>query len=478
MALELDLTDQTAEVLNDLSAVLGERGLRVGTDAAPWLTDFRGRMTGTAVAVALPRSLAEVQSAVLAVTTRGLPVFPQGGNTGLCYGAVPQGGLVIGLERMRAVRGFDRDSRLLTVEAGITLAEVHAIAEEAGLQFPLHLGSEGTAQIGGLIATNAGGTGVLRYGAMRDLVAGVEMVLADGRVLDDLAALPKDNRGYKMSHLVAGSEGTLGVITAATLRLWPKVAERAHAWLAVDAVGPALELASRIRAACGDVVEALELLDAAEIRYVRDHIPGVRIPFDPIPAWSLMVELASFRPGSGVAQLLEDTLAGLFEKGLIADAVIAQSEDQGEAIWHVRHSVTEANARQGVGIVMDTSVRPARIAQFIAEADQVTAARFPEAERAIVAHIGDGNVHYIVMFPRAIWDQYPDKIAKELEVETAIHDVVARLGGSFSAEHGIGRKLPPEMRRLVDPVRLELLRGIKAGFDPRGLMNPGVLLPL
>ncbi|WP_172329776.1 FAD-binding oxidoreductase [Mangrovicoccus sp. HB161399] len=462
---------------DDLLGLLGPKGVRTGAEMAPWLTDFRHRMTGTAAAVALPASTAEAAAAVRAATSRGLPVFPQGGNTGLCYGAVPKDGLVVALPRMRGIRHFDRASGLLTVEAGMTLTEVHDFAAAEGLQFPLHLGSEGTAQIGGLISTNAGGTGVLRYGAMRDLVAGVELVLADGRVLDDLAALPKDNRGYPLRHMVAGAEGTLGLVTAATLRLTPAMQDRAHAWLAVDTAEQALELAARLRAAAGDVLEALELLDRAQVSYVQRHIPGTRMPFAATPAWSLLVELASARADAGMQGLLESALESAFEDGLIADAVIAQSEGQGAEIWHFRHSVTEANAREGVGVVMDTSVRPGKIAQFIAEADAVAAARFPEAERAITAHIGDGNVHYIVMFPHALWARHKDPIAKEMEVETAIHDVVARHGGSFSAEHGIGRKLASEMARLGDPVRLEILRGIKAAFDPQGLMNPGVLLP-
>ncbi|WP_138467097.1 FAD-binding oxidoreductase [Poseidonocella sp. HB161398] len=462
---------------DDLLGQLGPKGVRTGAGMAPWLTDFRGRRTGRAEAVALPASTAEAAAAVRAATARGLPVFPQGGNTGLCYGAVPEDGLVVAMSRMRAVRGFDRASGLLTVEAGLTLSEVHDLAAAEGMQFPLHLGSEGTAQIGGLISTNAGGTGVLRYGAMRDLVAGVELVLADGRVLDDLAALPKDNRGYPLRHLVAGAEGTLGLVTAATLRLSPKMQDRAHAWLAVETVEAGLALAQRLRDAAGDVLEAVELLDRAQVSYVVRHIPGTRMPFGEIPTWSLLVELASARAGAGMQELLEATLEAAFEDGLIADAVIAQNEGQGEEIWHFRHSVTEANAREGVGVVMDTSVRPGRIAQFIAEADAVLASRFPEAERAITAHIGDGNVHYIAMFPREAWDRHADPLAREIEVEEAIHDVVIRHGGSFSAEHGVGRKLTSEMRRLVDPVRLELLKAVKAGFDPRGLMNPGVLLP-
>ncbi|WBU54755.1 FAD-binding oxidoreductase [Paracoccus sp. SCSIO 75233] len=443
---------------------------------APYLGDFRGRRSGDALAVLLPASTAEAAAAVASVTSRGLPVFPQGGNTGLCYGAVPRGGVVIGLKRMRGVRQADIHSGLLTVDAGMTLAEVHVEAEKLGLQFPLYLGSEGTAQIGGLISTNAGGTGVLRYGAMRDLIAGVELVLADGRVLSDLGGLRKNNTGYSMSQLVAGAEGTLGVVTAAVLRLAPRMQSRAHAWLGFEHVEPALEVATRIRASFGTLAEAIELIDRNEASYVSRHFPDIRMPLSALPDWSLMIELASPRSDDILLPPLEELLAGAMEEGLIADAVIAQNEAQAREIWHFRHSVTEANKLTGVGVVLDTSVRPSEIAGFIADADRVAAERFPQAERAIVAHLADGNVHYILMFPHEIWAAYPDKEARELDVETAIHDVAIAHGGSFSAEHGIGRKLTEEMTRLIDPVRLDLMRGIKDAFDPKGLMNPGVLL--
>jgi len=465
-------------LLSELAAILGPKGLLTeAADIAPYVTDFRGRRSGTALAVLLPATTEEAAAAIRAVTARGIAVFPQGGNTGLCYGAVPQAGVVIGLKRMRRLRQADLHSGLLTVDAGMTLAEVHAEAEKLNLQFPLYLGSEGTAQIGGLIATNAGGTGVLRYGAMRDLVAGVELVLADGRVLSDLGGLRKNNTGYSMTQLVAGSEGTLGVITGAVLRLAPRMQSRADCWLGFASVNQALEVATRIRAAFGTLVEALELIDRAEASYVVRHFPDIRMPLAALPDWSLMVQLASSRTEDDLVPQLETLLATAMDDGLIADAVVAQNETQAENIWHFRHSVTEANKLTGVGVVLDTSVRPSEVAGFIADADRVAAARFPQAERAIVAHLADGNVHYILMFPREFWTALPDKEAMELEVERAIHDVTIAHGGSFSAEHGIGRKLTEEMARLVDPVRLELMAGIRAVFDPQGLMNPGALLP-
>lgn len=467
-----------AALVAELNTLLGPKGvLSAAADMAPFVTDFRGRRTGTALAVALPATVQEAAGAVKAATDRGIAVAPQGGNTGLCYGAVPQDALVIGLRRMRAVRETDIESGLMTVDAGITLAEVHAAAEAAGMQFPLHLGSEGTAQIGGLVSTNAGGTGVLRYGPMRDLIAGFELVLADGRILSDLQGLKKNNTGFNMTQLVAGSEGTLGLVTGAVLRLSPRMQSRAHAWVACDSATSAVEVATRIRLAFGNLVEAMELLDRAQASYVVRHIPGTRMPLEALAAWSLLIELASPRADDDLKPQLENVLAQALEDGLIPDAVIAQNESQAADIWHFRHSVTEANKINGIGVVMDTSVRPSAIPGFVEDADKIVARRFPQAERAITAHLADGNVHYIVMFPHEVWAGFADAAAKELEVERAIHDVCVAHGGSFSAEHGIGRKLTEEMARLIDPVRLDLMQRIKLAFDPRNLMNPGVLLP-
>lgn len=466
------------DLFQELSGILGPKGLLTeAADMAPFVTDFRNRRTGTAMAVLLPATTAEAAAAVRAATARKIAVFPQGGNTGLCYGAVPDAGVVIGLQRMRKLRQVDGRSGLISVDAGMTLVELHVEAEKLGMQFPLYLGSEGTAQIGGLISTNAGGTGVLRYGSMRDLVAGIEVVLADGKVLNEMSGLRKNNTGYSLTQLVAGAEGTLGIVTAAVLRLSPRMNARAHAWLGLASVEAALEVGNRVRAAFGNQIEALELLDRAEADYVLRHIPGVRMPLAEVPLYSLLIEIASPASNDDLTPQLEDVLAMALEEGLIGDAVIAQSEQQAHDIWHFRHSVTEANKINGIGVVLDTSVRPSAIPAFIADADRVTAERFPEAERAIVAHLADGNVHYIVMFPHETWASFPDKMAKELEVEMAIHDVAAAHGGSFSAEHGVGRKLTSEMARLIDPVRLEVMHRIKSALDPDGLMNPGALLP-
>ena len=467
-----------SDLIGELSDLLGPKGiLTAPEDMEPYVTDFRHRRVGSAIAVLLPQSTEEVSKAVKAITKRGVPIYPQGGNTGLCYGAVPEKGVVICLKRMRKLREADPLSCLLTVDAGLTLAEVHQEAQKLNMQFPLYLGADGTAQIGGLISTNAGGTGVLRYGSMRDLTAGVEVVLADGSILNELQGLRKNNTGYNLTQLVAGAEGTLGIVTGAVLRLSPCMTSKAVAWLGFDDIDSALKVASTIRSSFGADVEALELVDDGEINCVLRNMSEVRMPLSEVPAYSLITEIATPRPTDNLNELLEEVLVPPMEEGLICDAVIAQNETQAAEIWHFRHSVTEANQLNGIGVVLDTSVRPSAVAEFVRQADIVTAEKFPQTTRQIVAHLADGNVHYIVMFPREIWETYPDKPAKELEVEEAIHNVAQAVGGTFSAEHGIGRKLTDEMARLIDPVRLDTMKRIKAALDPDNLMNPRILLP-
>jgi len=469
-------------MLARLLAIVGPRGLISDkTEMRPWMTDWRGRKTGQALCVVLPASTAEVAAVVSLAAREGQPVFPQGGNTGLCFGAVPDSsqvdkpGIVLSLQRMNRIREVDQASELITVDAGVVLANVHAAADAVNRQFPLHLGSEGSAQIGGLISTNAGGTGVLRYGPMRDLVAGLEVVLADGRVFNDLGGLRKNNTGYQLRQLFIGAEGTLGVITGATLRLHPKPVHSATAWLALARPEQAVELLIRFRDMAGSHIEAFELLSDSQVELVRHHIARTRIPFNPIPPWSLMVELSSADRHTDLDAILQQALEQGIAAGLVADAAVAASQQQAADIWHVRHSVSEANKKAGIGIVHDIAVRTAHVADFIRAADVEAAARYPQATTQVVCHLGDGNVHYILMFPHSYWAALPDPDAFALEVERSIHDVAARFGGTFSAEHGIGRKLPEELARLGDPVGDDLMRTIKRRLDPHNLMNPGVL---
>ncbi|AMJ61398.1 FAD-binding oxidoreductase [Bosea sp. PAMC 26642] len=470
-------------MLERLRAIVGEKGLITDPgEMEPWLTDWRQRRRGKALCVVSPATTSEVSAVVTLCAAQQQPVFPVGGNTGLCFGAVPESdrldriGIVLSLRRMNRIRAIDRATGIATVDAGVVLGDLHEAASDAGRQFPLHLGSEGSAQIGGLISTNAGGTGVVRYGPMRDLVAGIEVVLADGRVLTDLAALRKDNTGYMLRHLFIGAEGTLGIITGAALKLHPQTPNTAHAWVSVADPAAAVLLLTALQERAGSYILAFELVSASQFELVRRHVERVRFPFGEIPAWSVLIELGSEDTTTALNAILEEVLGAFLETSAIEDAVVAASEQQAADFWHVRHSVSEANKKEGIGIVHDVAVRTSDAAAFIASADAVAAKRFPQAVTQVVCHLGDGNVHYILMFQRAFWDSLNDADAFALEVERAIHDAAAVFEGTFSAEHGVGRKLTEELSRLADPLRYELMQRVKSLFDPLNLMNPGVLL--
>lgn len=470
-------------MIDRLLEIVGPKGvISDATEMLPFLTDWRGRKQGHAICVVLPASTEEVAAVMRLAHAEEQPVFASGGNTGLCYGAVPESGtpakpgIVLSLRRMNRIRAIDRAANLVIVDAGVVLGDLHTAADHIDRQFPLHLGSEGSAQIGGLISTNAGGTAVVRYGPMRDLVAGLEVVLADGRVLNDLAALRKDNTGYMLRQLFIGAEGTLGVITGAALHLHPKPINSVHAWIDVPSPTAAVELLSRFRDAAGPYIEAFELVSASQIELVVRHVDRVRIPFANIPGWSLMVELSSADSSTGLREMLEKILETGLEEGLITDAMVPASQQQAADIWHVRHSVSEANKKEGIGVVHDVAVRTSNVPDFIKAADKVAAEHYPQAVTQVVCHLGDGNVHYILMFQHDFWSQRPDRDAFALQVERAIHDVGARFEGTFSAEHGVGRKLPEELERLCDPVRYGLMQQVKQLFDPQNRMNPGVLL--
>lgn len=470
-------------MIDRLLQIVGPKGVITdATDMYPYLTDWRERKHGNALCVVLPASTEEVSEVMKLAMEMRQPVFPLGGNTGLCYGAVPESGnpdkpgIVLSLRRMNRIREIDVVSDIITVDAGAILADVHAAADDVERQFPMHLGSEGSAQIGGLISTNAGGTAVVRYGPMRDLVAGLEVVLADGRILRDLAALRKDNTGYMLRHLFVGAEGTLGVVTGAALKLFPKLSNSAHAWIDVASPADAVKLLSAFRSTAGQFIEAFELVSASQYELVQRHVDRVRIPFAQLPEWSLMVELSTSDAHIDLDAMMGELLEAGLEAGLIRDAVVASSQQQAEEIWHVRHSVSEANKKEGIGIVHDVAVRTSFVPGFIEAADKVAAERFPQAKTQVVCHLGDGNVHYILMFPHEYWASIEDADAFALEVERAIHDAGARFHGTFSAEHGVGRKLPEELARLCDPLRYELMQQVKRVFDPENRMNPGVLL--
>lgn len=463
--------------LDSLRAAVGDSGWT--TDAAtmaPYAVEERGVFRGDCAIVVWPASTEEVSHVVRLCADAKVPVTPQGGNTGLVGGGVPAGGVVLSLKRLKRIRGLDRLNHAITVEAGCVLADVQQAAAEAGALFPLSLAAEGSCTIGGNLATNAGGVHVLRYGTMRDLVLGLEVVLPDGRIWDGLKGLRKDNSGYDLKHLFVGAEGTLGVITAATLKLFPMLHSRAVALAALPSPRAALDLFARLRDACGETLTAFEFSGRNPLEFVLRHIPGVRDPFAAPHAWYALMELASPRDeGTGLRRALESVLESAAEGGIVADAVIAQSEPQADALWKLRESMSEAQKPEGGSIKHDVSVPLSRVPEFIERATAAVEAAMPAARVCPFGHMGDGNVHFNVSQPVGMdrarfldhWERF----------NRTIHDLVQELGGSFSAEHGVGKLKLKDMDRYKEDVELDLMRAVKTALDPLGIMNPGKVLP-
>lgn len=445
-------------------------------DTARYLTDHRGLYTGRAIAVLLPRSTEEVSRVLAWCNEARVGVVPQGGNTGYCGGATPDASgtqVVLSLERLNRIRAVDAAGGTLTCEAGCTLARVQAAAAEVDRLFPLSLGSEGTCQIGGNLATNAGGTAVLRYGMMRDLTLGLEVVMADGSVWSSLSGLRKDNTGYDLDDLIIGSEGTLGVITAACLKLFPAPRHTATAWVALPDPASALALLTRLRDASGDAVSSCELVPDVALELVLRHVESARDPGVQAAPWYLLVELTS----AGDAELesrLENALAAAMEAGQVRDAALARSEEQRADFWRLRESVPEAQRRAGGSLKHDISVPVARVAEFISQGSNLVAKLVPEGYLVAYGHAGDGNLHFNVNQREGTSRQ--DFLAREPALRRAVHDLVAAFGGSFSAEHGIGRLKVDELERYAPPAELAAMQRIKRALDPNGILNPGKVL--
>lgn len=468
-----------SSLIEEIERVVGAPNVLTSpAEIDPFVNDWRGYEKGTALAVVLPADAEEVSELMGIALRHGVVIVPQGGNTGLSRGATPVGldnCIVVALRRMASLRQVDKPSNVMIVDAGMTLAAAHEAATRIGRRIPLRLGSEGTAQIGGLVSTNAGGTGALRYGPMRDLVCGVEAVLPDGRILRDLSALRKNNTGYDLKHIFVGAEGTLGIVTAVALRLQPMIRASGHAWISVKDPVAAISLLMEIQDAFDTWIQAVELVSGNAVAFVLSHIPRTRQPFDAVPEWSLMIELGGPDASADIRGKLEEWLAVALEKGSAVDAFVARNEAQAADIWHVRHSTSEANKLQGHSLSHDVAVRPSRVPELISLCTAAVKNLHPEAEVVIVSHIGDGNVHFIVHFTHEQWKSIdrPEKVTAE--VMAVVHDIVAGLDGTFSAEHGIGRKLTGELARRIDPVRLDLMRKIRDAMDPNRRMNPNVL---
>lgn len=440
------------------------------------LAEPRGQFRGKALCLLTPDSTERVARALAFCDAHRIGVVPQGGNTGLVGGQTPDPSgrqIVLSLSRLRRVRRIEPANDSITLEAGVTLAEAQKYAASADRYFPLSLASEGSCTIGGNLATNAGGVHVLAYGMTRDLVMGVEVALADGRVLSTLEKLRKDNSGYDLTRLFVGSEGTLGVITAATLKLFPRPRSRAVALLGLRDPAQSLALLDFVKSNAGPALQAFELMPRIGVELVVAHIPGTRDPLVGAYPWYALVELADFVSGEAeawAARLFEKAL----EQGVADDACLAQSLDQAAALWKLRESLSEAQKREGASIKHDISVPIRRIPEFIAEAGRRIVEKFPEARPVPFGHMGDGNIHYNVSQPSgADRDAF---LAQGGAINDIVHDLVGAFGGSISAEHGIGRLKRDLLARTADPVALDIMRAVKRLFDPNGVLNPGKLL--
>jgi FAD/FMN-containing dehydrogenase len=470
------------EIIDRFVALLGPKGVVTEPDdIAPWLTDWRGRFHGASPAILQPDSTEEVAAAVTLAGQLGIPLVPQGGNTSMVGGATPPpdgSALILSLRRMNRIRALSPDDNLAICEAGVILATLHDAAEEAGRRFPLSLGAKGSATIGGLISTNAGGTQVLRHGTMRALVEGIEAVLPDGSIFQGLDALKKDNRGYDIKQLLIGAEGTLGIITAASLRLVPAISARAVGWVGVRTPADALALLRLAEARLGDSVEAFEIIADDGLGHVLSHIPGTRCPIETRTPWHVLIEVDhADLSDPGPAERLEDALAQAMDKNLAVDAAIAANDAQASAFWRIRESLSESERAQGPALQFDISVPVARMPTFMIDAAAAAERAFPGTTASSFGHLGDGNVHFHVRAPKGTLDG-PNWIATDGQAINAfVHDAVVAVGGSISAEHGIGQMKRAELGRLASPARLHALRAIKAAFDPQGLMNPDKLIP-
>ena len=467
------MTPPSAEALAALKDALGPGGWTEDpAEIGPSLTEWRGRWSGATPLMLLPRSTDEVARAVRVCAEHRIPVVTQGGGTGLVGGQVPFGEVLLSTRRLRAIRDVSPLDDALTVEAGVTLLEAQRAATAVDRRFPLGLASEGTATIGGAVSSNAGGTGVVRYGMMRDLVLGLEAVLPDGEVFHGLKRLRKDNTGYDLKQLLIGAEGTLGVVTAATLKLHPVLRSRATAVVGVDGPQAAVELLARAKAETGGGVEAFELMKRIGLELVLKHIPDTREPLDSTPPWCVLVELGAGQPGAAEAAL-EALLAEAFERGLITDAAIAQNEAQRAAFWKVREEQSAGQKPEGPGWKHDVSVPVSRIADFLEEATAAVLRFEPGARVSAFGHVGDGNIHYDVMRPL---DADPAAfMARQPEGSRIVHDIVARYDGSISAEHGLGRLKTDEARRYKSPAEVAAMQAIRVALDPNRIMNPAVL---
>jgi FAD/FMN-containing dehydrogenase len=484
---DADLTADTSparpvsnEVLGRLRAVVGPAGIiEEPNDIAPYCRSWRDDWQGRVPAVLRPLSAQEASQIVCICAETGVAIVPQGGNTGLTGAGQPHNDMsevIVSTSRMKRIRHVDLVNDAMTVEAGVVLKDIQTAADHADRLFPLSLGAEGSCQIGGNISTNAGGVQVLRYGTTRNLVLGLEVVLPDGRIWDGLRSLSKDNTGYDMKQLFIGGEGTLGLITAATLRLFPKPTASETAWIALDSPQAGVALLGHMRHHMGDAVSAFELLSRSVIDFLLAGVPGHEDPMGEVHPWYVLMNVTSQGPAGSLHAPLSEALAAALDAGLLLDAQIAASGAQAAKLWRMRESLSEAQLAAGGSIAHDISVPVSRIAEFLQRADQALQIAYPGVRHCAFGHVGDGNMHYNPVRPLD-WD-WPRYRAERPAINRIVHDIVTELGGSISAEHGIGRSRLAELERYKAPLELEMMRAIKRSFDPKCIMNPGKVVRL
>lgn len=469
----------SSALLSQLADLLGPKGFADDADTmAPWLSDWRGQVHGAAAAMLSPASTTEVQAIVRHCAAAGVPLTLQGGNSGQCGGATPPAdgtSLLLSLRRMNRIRRLDAGAMQLSGDAGVILTHAHEAAEAAGLRFPLTLGGKGSATLGGLVSTNAGGTQVLRHGTMRALTLGLEVVLADGSLLDMMTPLAKDNQGADPKQMFIGAEGTLGIVTGVTLRLVPGIASRCVGWFAVASPHAALAALRHIEVTLGRALEGFEIIPQQALDNVLVHVPGTRAPIAAHGPWHVLVELVAQAGEADPAPLLEAQIAELLDMNIASDATLAASEAQAEAFWKLRDSISEGERAVGPAVQHDISVPVDQMPDFIDAVPRQVAAAFPGATCLAFGHLGDGNVHFHYRPPlgkdAAQWIVQHGEAASHIVYQAAVD-----MGGSISAEHGIGRIKRRVLAELGDPVRLSILNATKSALDPAGLLNPGVLI--
>jgi FAD/FMN-containing dehydrogenase len=448
------------------------------TDLSPWEQDWRKRVSGRALAVVRPGDTAQVAAVVKACAAHQTPIVPQGGNTGLVVGGIPDNSgqqIVLSMTRMNAVRAIDPANLTLTAEAGCVLQNLQTAAEQAGFLFPLSLGAEGSCTIGGNLGTNAGGTQVLRYGNARELCLGLEVVTAQGEVWQGLSGLRKDNTGYDLRHLMIGSEGTLGIITAATMKLYPQPAAQLTAWAAVPSMAAAVELLGLAHQRLGPGLTGFEVMGQFALSLVDKHFPHLRVPIWQDTPWCVLLENSDSESEQHARGQFEALLETAMAQGWVSDAVVAENLTQAKGLWHIRESITLAQVQEGQNIKHDISIPVSQIANFVQETDALLEREVPGVRLVDFGHLGDGNLHYNVQAPEGS-DGKDFVRAFEDKINTLVFDQVKRFNGSISAEHGVGAQKVNKLPHYKDPTALAMMRAVKLALDPHNIMNPGRVL--